>query len=681
MTRKIVRHAPIVKSVPHLLHGGDYNPDQWLNSKDTTWKEDMRLARLAGVNTLSVGIFAWAALEPEEGRYEFGWLDEIMDLMAENGITAVLATPSGARPGWMSHRYPEVLRVNADRTKNRHGGRHNHCLSSPVYREKTLAINTALAERYGAHSALGVWHLSNEYGGECHCDLCQERFRAFLQDKYGSLDELNQAWWSAFWAKTYTDWSHIESPSSHWRGEQDIHGLHLDWMRFTTEQFVDFYLHETGPIKAITPDVPCTTNLMGTYPGIDYFRLAQVLDVVSWDSYPQWSGTERDVRTGAEAAFHHDLTRSLKGKPFMLMESSPSATNWRPVAKLHRPGVHLLQSLQAVAHGSDTVQYFQFRKGRGGSEKFHGAIVDHEGTENTRVFRDVAEVGARLAELDAVVGTDTPAEVAVVFDWHNRWALDDMKGMLQEKTGYHGTVVDHYRAFWEQGVPTDVIDSSLIAQPGYLDRYKVLVAPMLYMLRPGVAEAVDAFVRRGGTFVASYATGYVDENDRAFLGGFPGPLRATLGVWCEEIDALYPDDRNAIEWDGRSYPAFDLCEIVHAETAEVLGVYGTDFYAGSPALTVNARGEGQAYFIAARTGGDFLGAFYRGLVESTGVERALGTVLPAGVTAQVRTDGGTDHVFVQNYAPTAATVDLGADGTLELEPYGTAILDRPRPQG
>ncbi|MEU6249640.1 beta-galactosidase [Glycomyces sp. NPDC047010] len=677
MNRPIVRHAPIVASVPHLLHGGDYNPDQWLPTKETTWKEDMRLARLAGINTLSVGIFSWAALEPEEGRYEFGWLDEILDLMAENDITAVLATPTGARPGWMSHEYPEVLRVNRDRSKNLHGGRHNHCLTSPVYREKTTAINTALAERYKDHPALGVWHLSNEYGGECHCDLCQERFRTYLQGRFESLDELNQAWWTGFWAKTYTQWSHIESPSEHGRGEQDIHGLNLEWMRFTTEQFVDFYLHETAPLKAITPDVPRTTNLMGTYPGIDYYRLAQVLDVVSWDSYPEWTGTDKDAAKGARASFLHDLTRGLKGKPFMLMESSPSATNWRPVAKLHRPGVHLLQSLQAVAHGSDTVQYFQFRKGRGGSEKFHGAVVDHEGTEKTRVFQDVAEVGARLAALDGVVGTDTPADVAVVYDWHLRWALEDQKGMLQERTAYERTVIDHYRAFWERGVPTDVIDSSLIAAPGYLDRYKVLVAPMLYMLRPGVPEAIDAFVQRGGTFVATYATGYVDEHDRTFLGGFPGPLRETLGVWAEEIDALYPEDRNAIEWSGQSYEAVELCELVHAETAETLGAYGSDFYAGRPALTVNRRGEGKAYFIAARTGDDFLADFYGGLIAESGVERALDADLPAGVTAQVRTDGTTDYVFVLNFTPEAVTVQAGGE-TLELAPFGNAVVERPR---
>lgn len=677
MNRPIVRHAPIVASAPHLLHGGDYNPDQWLSSKETTWKEDMRLARLAGINTLSVGIFAWAALEPEEGRYEFGWLDEILDLMAENGITAVLATPTGARPGWMSRKYPEVLRVNKDRTRNRHGGRHNHCLTSPVYREKTTAINTALAERYKDHPALGVWHLSNEYGGECHCDLCQERFRTYLQGRFASLDELNEAWWTAFWAKTYTDWSHIESPSENGRGEQDIHGLNLEWMRFTTEQFVDFYLHETAPLKAITPDVPCTTNFMGTYPGIDYFRLAQVLDVASWDSYPEWTGTDKDAERGARASFLHDLTRGLKGKPFMLMESSPSATNWRPVAKLHRPGVHLLQSLQAVAHGADTVQYFQFRKGRGGSEKFHGAVVDHQGTEHTRVFKDVAEVGERLAALDGVVGSDTPAEVAVVYDWHLRWALDDQKGMLQQRTAYERTVMEHYRAFWEQGVPTDVIDSSLIAQPGYLDRYKVLVAPMLYMLRPGVAEAIDGFVQRGGTFVATYATGYVDEHDRTFLGGFPGPLRETLGVWAEEIDALYPDDRNAIEWNGRAYEAVELCELIHAESAETLGAYGADFYAGRPALTVNRRGEGKAYFIAARTGADFLADFYSRLVNESDVERALDADLPAGVTAQVRSDGTTDYVFVLNFNPTAVRVEAG-DEALDLPPFGNAILERPR---
>jgi beta-galactosidase len=519
-------------------------------------------------------------------------------------------------------------------------------------------------ERYKNHPALGLWHISNEYGGDCHCPLCQERFRTYLEEKYHTLDALNEAWWNSFWSHTYSDWSQIESPGP--LGETSTHGLNLDWKRFTTEQFVDFYLHEVEPLKKITPGVPCTTNLMGTYPGIDYPRLAEVLDVVSWDNYPQWTGTVKDIDLAVRTSFVHDLTRGLKGKPFMLMESSPSATNWRPVAKLHRPNVHILQSMQAVAHGADTVQYFQFRKGRGASEKFHGAVVDHVGTDETRVFKDVAAVGERLKTLDGIVGTGTPSQVALIYDWNVRWALDDMHGLLQDKTGYEQTVVDHYRAFWQLGVPVDVIDST---RP--FDGYDILVAPMLYLLRPGTAEAIDAFVRQGGVFVATYVTGYVDQTDLFFQGGFPGPLSETLGIWCEEIDALYPEDGNSINWKGKSYRAFDFCELVHERGAEVRAVYGSDFYAGSPALTVNRRGSGRAWFIAARTGADFLQDFYRALLADCRIKPVLERPLPEGVTAQVRSDGEKEYVFVMNFTPSAQTLETGP-----LGPWETRIIER-----
>jgi beta-galactosidase len=682
--KKARQYPPIVARFPHFLHGGDYNPDQWIKWKDEVWKEDMRLAKLAGINSLSVGIFAWAALEPREGEYHFEWLDEVMDMMAENGMIAVLATPSGARPAWMSQKYPEVLRVNGSRQRNLHGERHNHCLSSPVYREKVSAINTRLAGRYKDHPALGVWHVSNEYGGECHCPLCQEKFRSWLEQRYKTLDALNEAWWTSFWSHSYSDWSQIESPSP--IGETNTHGLNLDWKRFTTEQFVDFYLHETGPLKEITPAVPCTTNLMGAYPGIDYFRLAEVLDLVSWDNYPQWTATPKDIEIGMQTSFAHDLTRSLKGKPFMLMESSPSATNWRPVAKLHRPNVHMLQSMQAAAHGADTVPYFQVRKGRGASEKGPGAVVDHVGTETTRVFRDVAAVGDRLKTMDAVIGTGTPSSVAIVYDWNVRWAIEDMKGFLQKNTGYLQTVLDHYHAFWQLGIPVDIIDQSIIAgsttvesttgQSRGLEGYDLIAAPMLYLLRPGFAEAVDAFVQKGGVFVATYGTGWVNESDLVFPGGIPGPLRKCLGVWCEEIDALYPEDRNSIVWDGNRYEAFDLCELIHAESAKVLGTYGSDFYAGRPALTVNQYGSGKAFFIAARTGQDFLGNFYARIARECGVRPVLEKPLPAGVTAQIRSGGKTEHIFVMNFTPEKKTVDADALGKKELEPYEVWITER-----
>jgi beta-galactosidase len=357
----ICRYPPISEKCAHFLHGGDYNPDQWRATPEI-WDEDMRLMKRSGCNAMSVGIFSWSSFEPEEDRYDFTWLDTIMDKLAENGLFAILATPSGARPAWMSEKYPEVLRVGADRVRNLHGHRHNHCFTSPVYRAKTAAINRKLAERYKDHPALLVWHISNEYGGECHCPVCQEAFREWLKRKYeNDLDQLNNAWWTGFWSHRYTKWSQLESPAPH--GESSVHGLNLDWKRFVTDQTIEFYRNEIAPLRELTPEIPVTTNLMGTYTGLDYWKFAKELDVAAWDNYPSWhNDAESTPELASRISFLHDLNRSLKGgKPFMLMESTPSLVNWQRVNKLKRPGMHLLSSLQAVAHGSDTVQYFQWR--------------------------------------------------------------------------------------------------------------------------------------------------------------------------------------------------------------------------------------------------------------------------------------------------------------------------------
>jgi beta-galactosidase len=290
--------------------------------------------------------------------------------------------------------------------------------------------------------------------------------------------------------------------------------LQLDWRRFVTAQTVDFIRNEAAPLREATPTIPVTTNLMEMYAGLDYWTLARELDIISWDSYPLWHMPDPadrdlpDLSRAAVAAFHHDLFRSLGGgRPFLLMESTPSATNWQPVSKLKRPGMHLLSSLQAVAHGSDSVLYFQWRKGRGGSEKFHGAVVDHVGHEHTRVFRDVAEVGEKLARLSSVVGATTKAEVAVVFDWENWWAIDHAAGPRIEKRDYPQTCMAHHRAFWELGVPVDIV-----GEDSDLSSYRVVVAPMLHMVRPGVAERLEEFVRRGGCLVTTYWSGIVDES-------------------------------------------------------------------------------------------------------------------------------------------------------------------------
>jgi beta-galactosidase len=350
------------------------------------------------------------------------------------------------------------------------------------------------------------------------------------------------------------------------------------------------------------------------------------------------------------------------------------------VAKLRRPGVHILQSLQAIAHGSDSVQYFQFRKGRGASEKFHGAVIDHEGTENTRVFREVADVGARLKTMDHIAGCSTPSGVALIFDWENAWALGDAKGFLQQNTAYDRTIIEHYSSFWKQAVSVDIIESTR----SFKD-YDIVVAPMLYMLRKddmGVcaAERIAEFVKNGGCFVTTYITGYVNEDDLAFTGGFPGPLKDVLGIWCEEIDSLYPEDRNSFVWQGKSYTVHEFCEIVHLRGAETLAKYDSDFYAGNSVLTMNKYGKGKAYFIAARTYTDFLDDFYHDLINDSGVKRIIESPLPAGVTAQMRSDGKTDYIFLMNFSPSSVSVDTGFAGNKELAPWKTLILERKRNQ-
>jgi len=685
----IGKYPPINPKFPHFMHGGDYNPDQWRETPDI-WDEDMRLMKLAHCNTMSVGIFSWTALEPEEGHFDFQWLDEIMDKLADNGGYAVLATPSGSKPAWLSQKYPEILRVKANRVRDLHGLRHNHCLTSPVYREKCKIINRKLADRYKSHPALLVWHISNEYGGECHCPLCQEAFRNWLKNKYeNDLDKLNHEWWTGFWSHRFTDWSQIDSPAPH--GESMIHGMNLDWKRFITDQTIDFMMDEAAPLKEITPDIPVTTNLMGFYPGLNYWKFAPYMDVISWDNYPAWHGEIEDWKLASRISMIHDLNRSLKGgKPFMLMESTPSATNWQPISKLKKPGMHILSSVQAVAHGADTVQYFQWRKSRGASEKFHGAVVDHCGHENTRVFREVADLGMILEKLDPVIGAAVRPEAAVIFDWENRWAMEDAQGPRNKGLDYEETVLSHYRVLWKRGIPTDVINMDCD-----FSAYKLIVAPLLYMLRPGVAERVEKFVEAGGTFVTTYWSGIVNENDLCFLGGFPGPLRKVLGVWSEEIDSLYDNEHNSIKFTGDSgfnfgheYKSNTLCDLIHAETAQVLAAYQKDFYKGRPALTVNSFGKGKAYYVATKTEDDFLEDFYEKVIRESGLKPVLNKKLPEGVTVQLRGNGTEEFIFVMNFTDKPQNVELdernytdmlnysNVGSNMELPPFGIRVLKR-----
>jgi beta-galactosidase len=636
-----------------IAYGGDYNPEQWPRE---VWADDMRLFRLAGIDIATIGVFSWSLLQPSEDTYAFEWLDEVADTLHANGIAMCLATATAAHPAWMAHRHPDVLRVDFEGRRRAYGQRHNSCPSSPTYRSYASKLAGLLAERYGSHPALAVWHVGNEYGGSCYCDACAASFRRWLRDRYGDLDAVNEAWNTSFWSHTFYDWDEIVPPnllSEHLDVRRTcFQGMSLDYARFNSDNLLGCFLVERDAIRAHSTDVPITTNMMGTYEPLDYFAWAPHVDVISWDSYP---ALDTPVST---TAFRHDLMRGLKdGQPFMLMEQTPSQQNWQPYNSLKRPGVMRLWSLQAVARGADTVMFFQLRRSRGACEKFHGAVIEHAGHERTRVFRECAELGAELGEMGAtVLGARVPAKVAIVFDWDTWWALKYSSGPSID-LGYLDEVLAWHRALFERNVAVDVVGVG-----ADLTRYDLVLAPLLYMVKPGYAATLEAYVSGGGRFVTTYFSGIVDERDLVTLGGYPGELRALLGIWVEETDALLPGRDNRIIMQSETgfaaeYACDLLCDIIHAESADVVAVYGDDFYAGTPVVTRNAHGKGVAWYVGSRADAAFRGDLVAALCLEAGIEAPLSA--PTGVEVTLREHDGRAVVFVLNHNDEACDVDLG----------------------
>lgn len=632
-----------------ILHGGDYNPEQWLDRPDIL-KKDIEYMKQAGINEATLGVFSWAMYEPVEGEFHFEWLKQIMDNLYENGIYTILATPSGARPVWMDRKYPEVMRVDAMGNRNRHGFRHNHCLSSEVYKEKVRILDRKLAQEVGSHPGLLMWHISNEFGGECYCDLCKAKFQVHLREKFDNdIEKLNHEWWTTFWSARYSDFDEVEPPYQN--GQTAVMGLNLEWRRFTTQNFIDYMMVEIDTLRAYSgrKDTPVTTNFMKRFWDIDYRRMAEKLDAISWDSYPAFHNDwENLADTMMESAFDHALMRGLKkDRPFLLMESAPGQVNWMEYNKLKRPGVHRQFALQTVACGSDSVQYFQWRKSRGAAEQYHGAVVDHLGTNDTRVFREVAETGEMLRRLKEVEGSVMHNEAAILFDWETWWAIEGAGGFGRKTKKYDITCMTYWKKLMELGVEADIISAD-----DDLTDYKLVIAPMLYQLKGDQAKRLKAYVEQGGILLGTYMTGYVNENCLCYLGGFPGDgLKELFGVVAEEIDTLYPTDSNGVEvsiqnrkevWRVREY-----AELIRNLDAEVLGIYTEDFYQGQPALTVKTFGEGKAFYQAARCELEDMETFLADLLTDAGVTYKK---LPAGVEKHVRYADDRRFEFYLNHS-------------------------------
>lgn len=647
-----------------LLHGGDYNPEQWLDRPDIL-AQDIELMKKARVNTVTLGVFSWSVLEPEEGVFKLDWLADIIHNLYANGIRTILATPSAARPAWLAHKYPEVRRARADRVRELYNRRQNYCYTSSIYREKVRIIDQKLAQRFGDDPAVILWHISNEMGGDCHCALCQAEFRRWLQARYGTLEALNKAWNARFWSHDYTDWEQIESPAP--QGENAVQALALDWKRFVSDRHIDFLKFERDTVKEIAPNAKFTTNMMYRFDGIDYFKMAKEIDVASWDNYPTWHKPSETVEeTALDTAMMHDLFYSMKGKPFLLMESSPSFTNWQPVSKQKKPGIAELAALQTVAHGADSVLYFQWRASRGAEEKLHGAVIGHDGREDARSFTETAQVGLRLEALAEITAVKREKQAAIVHDWQNKWALEGSCGPRNAGMGYWDELKRHYNALAREGIAVEFVD-----QNADLTGYGLVVVPMLYLLTDAFAKKLCAFAQNGGTVIVTYWSGVVDESDLCRLGDTPYGLTELLGLRRTEIDGMYDGEtRRCMPAAGCTLPAAQastLCEVAtlnEKDQAEPLSLYDEDYFAGHPAVAVHRYGKGCAYYLASRFDEAFYRAFYHDAAKEIGLSPAWPEALPEGILAVRR----GSFVFVQNCTEQPATV-----GNTVLDRYRTAV--------
>lgn len=600
----------MTKFFDRILFGGDYNPNQWPKE---IWEEDIRIFKKASINSATVNVFSWAKIQPSENCYDFEELDQIIEKLSTEGFDIVLATSTAALPAWMFKKYPEVARTDYDGRHHKFGQRHNACPNSLVYQKYAERLATKLAERYGENPQVTCWHINNEYGGECYCDNCEKAFRVWLKDKYQTIEALNKAWNMEFWGHTVYEWDEIVLPNALSEGigydKTAFAGISIDYRRFNSDSLLKNYMMERDAIRKIDPTTPITTNLMGTFKGLDYFKWAKEMDLISWDNYPAYNTPWSLV------AMTHDLMRGLKQQPFMLMEQTPSQQNWQPYNSLKKPGQMRAQSYQTIAHGADTIQYFQLRRSIGACEKFHGAVIEHVGHEDTRVFRETAALGAELAQLSDIIGTQTQAQVAVIFDWDNYWALEYTSGPTVDLK-YVEQIHRYYRYFHEQNIAVD-----LVPVDADLSKYKLVAAPVLYMIKEGMQERLTDFVKQGGALLTTYMSGIVDQSDNVHLGGYPGQLRELAGIWVEEIDALAPEQSNGVslvneELTGTSNLVSDL---IHLETAEALAHYTSNFYAGMPAVTKNMFGDGTVYYFGGQLEDQLQDQLFKTIVEENDI--------------------------------------------------------------
>ena len=595
-----------------LYFGGDYNPEQWPKE---VWKNDIELMQKANVNLVSLGIFSWANIEISDGNYQFGWLDEIMDLLHEGGISVDLATATASPPAWLSAAHPEILPVNFDGIRLEFGGRQAYCAASKVYQQKAAALTEQIAKRYAKHPAVVMWHVNNEYGCHapyCYCDASKAAFVQWLQKKYASLDELNASWGTDFWSQRYRNWDDIPAPKRTPDGTHPNPGAQIDFRRFSSEITLELFKTERDIIKKYDSVNPVTTNFMsmkGTH-AMDYFAWAKEVDFVSTDHYL----AQHDIENHIDLAQMADLTRGFAdGKPWLLMEHSSSAVNWQPRNYAKTPGQEKRNAMSFVARGSQGAMYFQWRQSQAGSERFHSAMVPHGG-ENTRVYREVAELGKLLSDHPELSKHATDkAEVAIVFDYEQFWAM--MQANLPtEDLSYPDTVAAWYRALYKEGIQADFVPANVDAAT--LADYKLVLMPMVHMLSDAEEQVFTSYAQNGGNLVVGYFSNVADRTLRVKLGGYGGSLvKDVIGLYVEEF---YPLRESTVKLSN-GFEAKLWAELSALNGAEVVAEFSSGQAQGQAAIVKRNLGASTAWYQGTELTDDSQRKFFSDIAKQLGL--------------------------------------------------------------
>lgn len=658
---------PLAGQQERIWYGGDYNPDQW---PEEVWDDDVRLMKKAGVNLVSVGIFSWAKIETSEGVYDFDWLDRIIDKLGEAGIAVDLASATASPPMWLTQAHPEVLWKDYRGDVCQPGARQHWRPTSPVFREYALKLCRAMAEHYKGNPYVVAWHVSNEYGCHNRFDYSEDAEHAFQQwceERYGTIDAVNDAWGTAFWAQRMNDFSEIVPPRFIGDGNFMNPGKLLDFKRFSSDALKAFYIAERDTLAEITPDLPLTTNFMVSASGsvLDYDDWGDEVDFVSNDHYFIPGEAHLD-----ELAFSASLVDGIARKdPWFLMEHSTSAVNWREINYRKEPGQLVRDSLAHVAMGADAVCYFQWRQSKAGAEKFHSAMVPHAG-EDSAVFRDVCELGADLNKLsdEGILGSRlAKSRVAVVFDYESEWATEHTATPTQ-----HVHHVDEplawFRALADQGVTADVVPVH-----GAWDDYEMVVLPSVYLLSEETTRRVRDYVVGGGRLVVTYYTGISDEKDHVWLGGYPGSIRDVVGVRVEEFMPMGDDFTGVpdhLELSNGAV-AHDIADVIGSVdgTATVLETFKDDPWTGmdgAPAIVAHTFGEGRSVYVGARLGRDGIALSLPEILDSLGMAEAGGN---DGRVLHVEREGADGSRFVFSFNRTHETVRVPVEGEVVVSSF------------